>query len=58
MTKQEQIREDIHNLVGDCLIKLGCGDSGCPKAEIKAEEAQDELVDNLIKYWESMVNND
>lgn len=54
MTKQEEIREGTKDLIGDCLIKLGCGgEGGCPHAEQTALDAQEALLNNLLQYLHS-----
>ena len=53
MTKQEEIWEGLNGLIGDCLIESGCAVGGCPKAEQKALEAQETLLDKLLQYLHS-----
>lgn len=54
MDKREEIREGIHERVGNALIEIGCGGGGCPKAEMQAIEAQGVCVDEILKYLDSM----
>ena len=53
MTKQEEIREEIHDIIGNCLIEIGCGGGGCPKAEIQQEEAQERCLTGILSYLHS-----
>ena len=48
MTAEEKLKEQIHGLIGDCLISIGCGASGCPKAEMKEAEAQETLENAIL----------
>ena len=53
MSIQKEIREEVNALIGNCLIAVGCGGGGCPRAEIKAEEAQEECLEAILKYLDS-----
>ncbi len=53
MSKEEKIRERIHDIIGDCLIKIGCGEGGCPKAERLEAEAQETCIQGLLDYLDS-----
>ena len=48
MTAEEKLKEQIHDLIGDCLIEIGCGDTGCPKAERIGLEAQETLLNAIM----------
>ena len=50
MSKQSEIREGIHDLIGDCLTKIGCCEGGCPKAEQLALNAQEDLLNEILAY--------
>ena len=49
----EDIREGIKDLVGTALIETGCGEGGCPKAEMVALEAQETCVNAILNYLHS-----
>ncbi len=53
MATREEIREGIHDIIGDCLIKIGCGEGGCPKAERLETEAQETCIQSLLDYLHS-----
>lgn len=50
---REEIREGLNELIGNCLIEIGCGEGSCPKAEMKALEAQETLLDEVLKFLDS-----
>ena len=54
LTKQDDIKEGIHDIVGDCLIKVGCGNGGCPKTERLGVEAQEACIQSLLFYLDSL----
>ena len=53
MTKKEEIREGLAERIGNCLIEVGCGGGGCPKAERAALDAQENLLKNILDYLHS-----
>ena len=50
---QEEIREGLNAIIGDCLITIGCGGGGCPKAEMQEAEAQETCLKEILKYLDS-----
>ena len=53
LTRQDIIREGVHDIIGDCLIKIGCGSGGCPKAERLEAEAQETCIQALLEFLDS-----